>query len=431
MNEATAALTGVNSVPPPRNFHLLVAGQIVTVFGSALLRFALSLYVLDITGRADLFAALLALSNTPILLAPIGGAISDRFNRKNLMVLYDIVCCAVAFGFLLVMADGQASVFAVGSVMVILGVVGAMETPNGAACIPQLVAKEKLGAANGAIQAVQSLSGIAAPIVGGILFGTLGLRFLVAISGVAFVLAAVMEMLIKIPFEKRDRAGGMLRTISGDLRGGFNYVCKDSFIRKMMALAALLNLVLVPSFIIATPLVFRVTLNSSDTLYGTGMGIIEFAMILGALLIGAFGKKMRVSTLWRWILVISLLFVPLAFSVTPLILGLGHFPPFVLFLLCMSLMAAATTILSIFVITKVQAKTPGENLGKVMAIIQAVAQCAAPIGQIAYGFMFEQFEGVVYIPLLIGGILTLGIALFGKITLKKEDLSNGINYNNA
>jgi MFS family permease len=70
-------------------------GQIVTVFGSSLLRFALSLYVLDITGRADLFAALLAVSSIPMLLAPIGGAISDRFNRKSLMVLYDTICCVV------------------------------------------------------------------------------------------------------------------------------------------------------------------------------------------------------------------------------------------------------------------------------------------------------------------------------------------------
>jgi MFS family permease len=111
----------------------LVTGQIVTVFGSALLRFALSLYVLDITGRADLFAALLALSSIPILLAPIGGAVSDRFSRKHLMVLYDCICSVVTFVFLFVMLSGHASVFTVGAVMVALGIVGAMETLNGTA----------------------------------------------------------------------------------------------------------------------------------------------------------------------------------------------------------------------------------------------------------------------------------------------------------
>ncbi|MDR2523256.1 MAG: MFS transporter [Synergistaceae bacterium] len=413
MNKADA-----HQLPPPRNFRLMVAGQIVTVFGASLLRFALSLYVLDITGRADLFAALLAVSSVPILLAPIGGAVSDRFNRKNLMVLYDAVCCAVSFGFLLVMLAGHASVFAVGAVMVILGIVGAMETPNGTACIPQLVAKDKLAPANGVIQTVQSLSEIIAPVAGGILYGAAGLRLLVAISGAAFALAAMTEMFIKIPFVKRERSAGMARMIGVDLKDGFAYVWKDSFIRNLMVIAALLNLILVPCFIVAVPVVLRITLNSGDTLYGVGMGIIETAMILGALSIGIFRKRMRVGTIWRWVLGIALLFAPLALSVTPLVLRLGFLTPFALFLLCISAMAAVTTILSIFVITRIQAKTPDENLGKVMAIIQAVAQCAAPVGQIAYGFMFERLNTAVYIPLLLAGLLIAGITIVSKITLK-------------
>ena len=414
----------ISSPAPPRNFRLLVTGQIVTVFGSSLLRFALSLYVLDITGRADLFAVLLAISSIPILLAPIGGAISDRFNRKNLMVLYDAVCCMVTFAFLLIMLGGGASVFAVGVVMVILGIVGAMETPNGSACIPQLVSKEKLESANGIIQAVQSLSGIAAPVAGGILYGALGLRVLVIISGSAFALAAIMETFIEIPFIKRDRSGGMVRTLATDLKDGFACVWHDSFIRKLMAIAALLNLSLVPCFIVAAPLVLRMTLNSGDTLYGIGMGAVEAAMILGALLVGVFSKKMRVNTLWRWILGIALLFVPLSLSLVPFVIDLGFWPSFSAFTLCIMLMSAATTILSIFVIVKIQAKTPSENLGKVMAIIQTVAQCAAPIGQLLYGFAFERFADTVYIPLLFGGLLTTGIALMGKVTLKKEDIIN-------
>jgi MFS family permease len=404
MNKADAC-----QLPPPQNFRLMVIGQIVTVFGSSLLRFALSLYVLDITGRADLFAVLLAISSVPVLLAPIGGAISDRWNKKNLMVLYDAICCTVAFGFLLLLIVGHTSLFVTGVVMVTLGIVGAMEMPNGMASIPQLVAEEKLESANGIIQAVQSLSGIIAPVVGGILYGAVGLQFLVTISGAAFALAAAVELFIKIPFVKRACTGGMLRTITLDLKGGFAYVWKDSFIRNLMMIAALLNLVLVPCFIVATPLILRITLNSGDTLYGVGMGIIEAAMILA----------------------IALLFVPLASAVTPMTLGMGFLPSFALLLLCLSLMAAATTILSIFVITRIQMKTPGENLGKVMAIIQAAAQCAAPIGQLLYGFLFERFSSAVYVPLLLAGLLTSGIALIGKITLKKEDVIHDANDNNA
>ena len=417
--------------PPPRNFRLMVAGQIVTVFGSTLLRFALSLYVLDITGRADIFAVLIAISSVPVLLAPIGGAISDRFNRKSLMVLYDLICCVVTFGFLFSMIGGQASVFAVGVVMVILGVAGAMETPNGAACLPQLVAKEKLESANGIIQAVQSVSGIAAPVVGGILYGAAGLRFIVTISGAAFALAAAVEMFIKIPFLKRARTVGMVKTIAGDLKDGFAYVWGESFIRRLIVLAALLNLALVPCFLVAAPFILRMTLRGDGKLYGIGMGLLETALILGALLVGVFSKRMRVNTVWRWIFGIALLFAPLALSVTPVLLNTGIWPPFVLFMLCVMLMAAATTILSIFVIVRIQARTPDENLGKMMAIIHAAAQCAAPVGQLLYGGALEFWDSAAYIPLLLAGGLTFAIALIGKSMLKNEEISNDTNRINA
>ena len=65
-----------------RDFSLLVIGQIVSILGSAVLRFALNLYILDLTGRADIFGLLIAVSAIPaILFTPLGGAIADRFSR--------------------------------------------------------------------------------------------------------------------------------------------------------------------------------------------------------------------------------------------------------------------------------------------------------------------------------------------------------------
>jgi MFS family permease len=227
-------------------------------------------------------------------------------------------------------------------------------------------------------------------------------------------------MFIRIPFVKRPREGGMVQTLAGDLKDGFIYVWREPFIRRLMILAALLNLVFVPCFLVASPLILRMTLHSGDAAYGAGMGLIEVASILGALTVGVFSKKMRIPTLWRWILAVALLFVPLALSVMPVMLETGFWPPFVTFMLCIMLMATAATILSIFVIVRIQTRTPGEHLGKVMAIIQAAAQCAAPIGQLLYGAAFQGFKNAAYLPLLIAGGLTLIIAFIGKATLKGE-----------
>ncbi|MDR1264303.1 MAG: MFS transporter [Propionibacteriaceae bacterium] len=410
------------AAPRPRDFRLLVGGQIVTVLGSALLRFALSLHVLDTTGRADLFAVLFAVSSVPVLLAPIGGAISDRFNRQRLMVLYDLACCGITLVFLLVRLAGHASVLAVGVVMVALGLIGAMETPNGTACLPLLVTRDKLESANGIVQAVQSLSGIAAPVLGGVLYAVLGVQPLVALSCAAFAMAALVELFIRIPFIRRPRTGGMVRTLAGDLKDGFVYVWATPSIRKLTVIAALLNLILVPCFLVASPLILRLTLNSGDAAYGAGMGLIEAASIIGALTVGAFSRRMRIDTVWRWVLVVAGLFVPSALCLTPTALRSGLWPPYAGFVACVMAMVAATTILSIFVIVRIQTKTPGDHLGKVMAIIQAAAQCAAPVGQLLYGIAFQGFTDAPYLPLLIAGGFTALIAVFAKTTLRKESI---------
>jgi len=406
--------------PSPRNFNLMVLGQVISILGSALLRFALSLYVLDTTGSETLFATLYAISNIPLLLAPLGGAIADRFNRRNLMVIFDFSSSVIVFCFFLFLTGGNHSIILIGVVMVLLSIISAMYTPAVTASIPLLVEENKLEGANGIVQAVQALSGVAAPIMGGVLYGIMGVNALIVISGFAFFLSAVMEIFIKIPFVKREHNGHIVSTIVKDMKDGFAYVVKQPLILKSMILAALLNLLLTPYFVVGGPIILRVTMQSSDTMYGIGMGLINFATILGALTIGIFAKKMSMKKLYRWILVIALLILPMALSLTPFMLGFGYYPSFMLFMICAMPIAMIMTIISIFVIAKVQKKTPNENLGKVMAIITAVSQCAAPVGQIIYGVFFEAFSATVYLPTIFVCIAMLAMAGMSQRTLRNE-----------
>lgn len=410
-----------NIKPSPKDFNLMVLGQVISIFGSALLRFALSLYVLDITGRADMFAMLYAISNIPLLLAPLGGAIADRFNRRNLMVIFDFSSSFIVFCFLILMSAGSRSVILIGAVMVLLSIISAMYTPAVTASIPLLVEESKLEGANGIVQAVQALSGVAAPILGGILYGVMGVETVVIFSCVSFFLSAVMEIFIKIPFFKREQKEHIIPTIAKDMKDGFTYVVKQGFICKVGVIAILLNVFLSPYFLVGGPIVLRVTMQSSDAMYGIGMGLINFATILGALTIGYFAKKMNMRKLYLWILVVALMVLPMALSVTPHMLGLGYYPSFILFMLGAIPIAMILTVISIFIVTKVQKVTPNENLGKVMAIVMAVAQCAAPLGQIMYGVIFEAFSAQVFIPTLFVSAATLLIAMLTRHMMKNGE----------
>lgn len=404
-----------------KNFNLMVLGQIVSILGSALLRFGLSLYVLDITGRADIYATLYAISNIPLLLSPIGGAIADRFNRRNLMVIFDFASSALVLCFFCLMISGNATVLAIGMIMLLLAFISSMYQPAVQASIPLLVQENMLEQANGIVSGVGALSNVAAPVLGGILYGMLGLKMLVVISCIAFFLSAVMEIFIKIPFIKRKPEGHIIPTIAKDLKGGFVYVINQLYILKAMVLAALLNLILTPFLVVGGPIILRVTMQSNEALYGIGMGIIQFSTILGALSIGVFAKRMKMKTLYQWLLMITLLALPMALSLSPMVLNLGYYPAFILFFICVIPIATSMTILSIFVLTHVQKQTPNNLLGKVMAIITAVAQCAAPIGQILYGILFETFSLKVYLPTLFMSAAMLLTTILAKILYQRED----------
>ncbi|MGL6198823.1 MAG: MFS transporter [Lachnospiraceae bacterium] len=410
----------VTFTPSPKDFNLMVLGQIISILGSALLRFALSLYVLDTTGSESLFATLYAVSNIPLLLAPLGGAIADRFNRRNLMVIFDFTSSGIVLFLILLMNAGNVSVFIIGVIMVLLSVISALYTPSVTASIPLLVEEKKLEGANGIVQAVQALAGVAAPVLGGILYGIMGVRTVIIFSCTAFFLSAVMEIFIKIPFEKRAQEGHIIPAILTDLKEGFAYVIKQKVILKVGVIAVLLNLILSPYFLVGAPIILRVTMQSGDTLYGIGMGIINFATILGALTIGFFSKKMKLKKLYRWILVAALMMIPMALSLMPFMLCLGYYPSFVVFMLGAIPIAACMTIISIYIITKVQKVTPNKYLGKVMAIMTTVAQCAAPLGQLIYGVIFEKFSAQIFIPTILVCFVMLLLAMLTQRLLQNQ-----------
>ncbi|MBP2656781.1 MAG: major Facilitator Superfamily protein [Firmicutes bacterium] len=402
-----------------KDFSIILSAQIISILGSAVLRFALDLYVLDTTGRADIFALVIALSTIPgIVFSPIGGGIADRFPRKNLLMLLDICSSGIVTILVVLLTLHLASVPVISLLLSLLSLVSAIYQPAVQASIPALVQEEHLTSANGIVSAIGALSGLLGPVLGGVLYGFVKLDTLLAASSVAFLLAALLETRLHIPFTLKPRDNGLLPAIIDDIGQGFHYIrLKNPKIYKTILIAAALNLLMSPFFIIGLPYILRITLHSNETLYGIGMGVGELSNIFGAVSAGSLSKKLHFSTLYRQLLLIAVLFLPMAFTLSPLALRLGYWPTFVLFMLSGACVIFWMTVISVFVISTVQKETPNDLLGKVMAIIMAVAQCAAPLGQMLYGVVFAQCANMVYLPVLAACAFTIGIAYMAKALL--------------
>lgn len=176
-----------------KNFTLLVLGQASSLFGNYILRLALSMYILEVTGSAAVFAGILSAATIPtILLSPAGGILADRADRRNLMAALDTltgmsVLCAAVF------LSGRNAIAVIGVLLVTRSVLGAFETPTVQACIPQMLTGDLIIRGNAVVNQVASISYLTAPLLGGILYAAVGLKPVMYASVVCFFLTALFS----------------------------------------------------------------------------------------------------------------------------------------------------------------------------------------------------------------------------------------------
>lgn len=111
-----------------KNFTLMIVGQIISLFGNSILRFALPLYLLETTGSATLFGIVSACSLIPmIILTPFGGIIADRVNKRNIMVFLDFLTAAVIIIFALLIGKINLVFMIIITLMILYGIQGAYQ----------------------------------------------------------------------------------------------------------------------------------------------------------------------------------------------------------------------------------------------------------------------------------------------------------------
>ena len=147
-----------------RNFVMVVIGQLISLFGNSILRFALALFVLDITGSATIFGTVTAFAVIPtIILSPFGGMIADRVNRRNIMVVLDFLTSLLVLGFGFILSDKNA-VPLIATVLVLLSIIQACYTPSVNSSVPLLQEEKNLVKANSVVNQVTMLANLIGPI---------------------------------------------------------------------------------------------------------------------------------------------------------------------------------------------------------------------------------------------------------------------------
>ncbi|ADZ82095.1 MFS transporter [Cellulosilyticum lentocellum] len=400
-----------------KDFILMVIGQIISLFGNSILRFVLSLYVLDTTHSATIFGGILAISMIPsVVLSPIGGILSDRINRRNIMVGLDFITSALILGFAVLLKVSH-PILLIGTVMIILGCIQAFYQPSVQASIPSLVDEEHLMAANGMVAQVSALASLFGPIVGGFLYAFVDMTWILVISTVCFFISAVMECFIKIPFVKKDRTQGILQMVIGDIKEAIHFLKDEQpILFKMLFIIAALNLFLSALLAVGLPYILNETLQLGSQYYGFAQAALAIGSIAGAILAGIVSKKVSMNKSYVFLFVACMGILPIAIGSY-----LTEIPivAYVFIIIGELVCIMFATLFNVFGQTFVQTRTPNALMGKIMAFVMAIATCAYPLGQAMYGVLFDVLKNQVWLVILIGAVLSLLVSVAAQMNLRK------------
>ena len=385
-------------------FTLLVGSQLFSVLGTTLTRFILSLYVLDVTQSSAAFGAALACGTIgQVLLLPFCGILADRAPKRQLMLLMDGLYLALTIG-LLAAAYWQLELIWLLVLVAAQGMVSAFETPVVQSTIPLLCAKEDIPKANSLINAIGLLANVIGPIVASLLYRIDRLVELFAGSSLLFVLAIGCELLLRVPYQKREQNGAkIVAIVRQDIQETVRYLRSQKAMIAICYMLVVLNGIVLSFEQIIIPYVVRVPLQMDELSFGILNTAVAIGGLLGAVGAGALSRY-KVDT------VLNRTFLVCAVSVTAVAIPfmLFHMPQLAFWLLCVAtlVMTAGFALIMVQLVSYVQIVVPSALVGRLMSFLTVLSLVALPFGQLLFGFIGERLNqfGLVALALFVGAV---------------------------
>jgi len=415
-----------------KNFVLVIIGNFVSLIGSNIQQFVLSLYVLALTGSATIFASMLAISILPrILLSPIAGVFGDWFDKKKSIVILDIVNALILFSFaIFLFYNGDLTIGLIYLLVILLEITEIFFHSSMSVVIPSVVEKEQYLEANSMRMMLISFGTLMAPIIGAIIYGAFGLLIAIIINAVSFLVSAISEMFIQVPKTKSE---GNDKSISGfkkDLLEGVKIIKESKSIKTIISIAMIINFSIAPLFSVGLIFLVKEVLVQSDFRLGLLQTALSASMIVAPLLLTKKLKQMKLGdVLIKATLVIGSLIILLSITVNQVIFSVSEgLLSYIIVLVTCFLIGVFATAVNIAVGTLIQKIVPLEYMGRTSTVLGLGTTIMIPIGQVIFGYLYDIINpGIVII--INGAIIIFTIIVYYKQiqtieSRSKEEIAN-------
>jgi len=401
-----------------KNFLTFVFALELHLIAKTLIRFALPLYILIETGNPALMGMVLSLSALPlIILSPIGGALTDKFNKKKILATMNLLS-AIVVSVYFIISPVNHIVMVILLIMMFVSMFESLISPTADAFIPFLVPADKLIKANSVTVLLTNISSIGAPVLGGFILQSGGLTELLIAIAVLYVLASTINIFVNIPKPEQvegqaENKGNLVAGLLGDIKGGIIFVTKENrSVGKMIFVVFFLAITMITSMTITVPTLMVTYLEMSEHLIGLSQGFVVFGGTLAAIILPmSKGKASHLTSR-------AILFIPsLIIAITGMLMLLfeSQTVSFILLLACFFIAQIFSTMYAVIYFSYLGEKTPQNVMGKVMGLAVSSSVLGFAIGDFLHGILFSVFATAPGVALIILGVMSIIIALNAKI----------------
>jgi MFS family permease len=371
-------------------FMQLWAGQAISFVGDAVSMVALVILVVQLTGSASAVGGALVARLLPTFASPLFGVLTDRFDRRVVLVASDLVRATLVLG--LVFARDLVVIY---GLVFLIGSARALFNPTIRAAFPSVVSEGDLTRANSLIGGTFSASVTVGPALGGLLVASVGVSVAFLVDAATYLISAGLLSRIPLPRPQREEEEvGVFR----ELRSGFSYLAGSRVPLAVMA-GAFLTVLATDLAIPAEVFLAKGTFGAGDIGYGLLVSLWGIGMVVGSALTGILGDRLKLLPVYF----LGIFVWALALA------GTGLSPTFVVALGMLAVAGAANGVDNVVTDTILQRRVPNVFLGRVFSVKYLGYGAGEAIAYPAGGVLVDALGPRS--TFLLAGILTAVVAL--------------------
>ncbi|WP_099353781.1 MFS transporter [Fredinandcohnia onubensis] len=394
------------------SYHLFTftISKIISSFGAQVYAFAISFYILQLTGSATSFATNLICNLLPrALVAPLAGYAADKYSRKKIVIISQLVTTLAIVGLLAFSLTYGLSLIAIYTTTVVLSIATSFTGVTFTSSITGLVDEKRIQKAMSLNQISISFAAIGSPAVGGLLYGTVSMELFLGMYIAASVIAVLLESTMNFNLfsnRKVKDENDQKETMWESIKAGITYLKTKQVLMTMIWMALVINF-LFGAFEVGYSFILIEKLKLASEHFGFTQGAFAIGMLLFSIYF-SIRKEVKYPFLVSKRGIIGLGVIMGAMAV-PLMISLSYWSVFVYYFVAMFINGLMIIVVNTPLQVMMQKMIDDDFKGRVFSILESMAVALMPLGMIIFGYLYDVLPGQ-YI-LITTAVILIGVVL--------------------